>query len=78
MSDAEGRLALIILLDQFSRSLWRGTARAWAQDNAALELALEGLENGHCHAFAAPWFRIARTQPLGHCEGSATLIASIA
>ena len=46
-SEAEGRLALIILLDQFSRSLWRGTTRAWARDGAALALALEGQENGH-------------------------------
>jgi len=39
-SDPEGRLALIIVLDQFSRSLWRGTPRAFAQDPAALSLAL--------------------------------------
>lgn len=68
-SDPEGRLALIILLDQFSRSVWRGTARAWAQDEAALALALEGLENGHYTALAAPWFQIVFTQPLGHAEG---------
>src|SRR5690625_4958402 len=41
--DPEGRLALIIVLDQFSRSLWRGDPRAFAQDEAALTLALEGL-----------------------------------
>src|SRR5690606_29881362 len=37
-SDPEGRLALIIVLDQFSRSLWRRTPRAFAQDPAALSL----------------------------------------
>jgi len=46
-SDPEGRLALIIVLDQFSRSLWRNTQRAFAQDPAALSLAMEGFSNGH-------------------------------
>ena len=36
------RLALIIVLDQFSRSIHRGTARAFAQDQKALDLALRG------------------------------------
>lgn len=64
-----GRLALIIVLDQFPRSLWRGTPRAYAQDPAALALALAGLENGDCAAQPAPWFQTAFTQPLGHAEG---------
>lgn len=68
-SGAEGRLALIIVLDQFSRSLWRGTPRAFAQDTAALKLSMEGLANGHYQALGPPWFRIVHTQPLGHCEG---------
>lgn len=65
----EGRLALIIVLDQFSRSLWRDTARAYAQDEAALRLSMEGFNNGHYAALRWPWFKIAHTQPLGHCEG---------
>lgn len=68
-SDPEGRLSLSILLDQFSRSLWRGTTRAFAQDAAALKLALTGLATGHYEALDTPWFKIAFTQPLGHCEG---------
>jgi len=36
---AEGALAEVILLDQFSRNLFRGNARAFAQDEYALELA---------------------------------------
>jgi len=68
-ADPEGRLALIVVLDQFSRAVWRGTARAYAQDPAALALALEGLADGHCQALAAPWLQVAQTQPLGHCEG---------
>ena len=45
------RLALIIVLDQFSRSLYRDTARAFAQDPKALALTLEGLEIGHFYGF---------------------------
>lgn len=68
-SDPEGRLALIIVLDQFSRSLWRGSARAFAQDPAALALAMQGLSNGHYATLSTPWFRIVYSQLLGHCEG---------
>ncbi len=38
-----GRLALIILLDQFSRSLYRNSPEAFAFDTAAQELCLKGL-----------------------------------
>ncbi len=38
---AEGRLAEIIVLDQFSRNVYRDTARAFAQDALALVLAQE-------------------------------------
>ena len=37
-----GRLALIILLDQFRRNIHRGTAEAYAQDRRALKLCVEG------------------------------------
>jgi uncharacterized protein (DUF924 family) len=36
-----GRLAEIMVLDQFSRNVWRDTARAFAQDALALALAQE-------------------------------------
>lgn len=39
-----GRVALILLLDQMPRSLFRGTARAFAGDPAAQRLACEALE----------------------------------
>lgn len=68
-SDPEGRLALTIVLDQFSRSLWRGTPRAFAQDPAALSLTMEGFSNGHYASLGSPWFKIVYSQPLGHCEG---------
>ena len=69
VSDPGGRLALIVVLDQFSRSVWRGSARAFAQDSAALSLAMDGISNGHYAALPAPWLKIVHGLPLGHCEG---------
>ena len=37
----EGRLAEIIVLDQFSRNIYRDTPHAFAQDSLALSLAQE-------------------------------------
>jgi uncharacterized protein (DUF924 family) len=62
------RLALIIVLDQFSRSIHRGTARAFAQDRKALELALEGIGIGHYAALETPWEKTFFLLPLGHSE----------
>ena len=42
----EGRLAEIIILDQFSRNMFRGNARSWLQDPLALELARAAVANG--------------------------------
>lgn len=51
---ASGRLALIVLLDQFTRNLYRGTARAFAGDSRALALCYEGLAQGHDRELAGP------------------------
>lgn len=40
----KGRLAEIIVLDQFSRNIWRDTAKAFSQDNMALMLAQEAIK----------------------------------
>ncbi len=45
-ASAEPMLALVIALDQFSRNLFRGDARAFAQDAHALECAREALGRG--------------------------------
>ena len=42
----ESMLALVVVLDQFSRNLHRGDARAFAQDAHALECAREALARG--------------------------------
>lgn len=46
---APGRLAEVIVLDQFSRNLHRGTARAFAADGIALVLAQEAVAAGADH-----------------------------
>lgn len=45
-SSASGRLAEIVLLDQFSRNIFRDTAQAFAQDIQALTLAQELVARG--------------------------------
>lgn len=66
--DPHGRLALIILLDQFPRSVWAGTPKAYAQDPKALRLCLEGLDNGHFDALENAWFKSVFKLPMEHCE----------
>jgi uncharacterized protein (DUF924 family) len=43
---ADGRLAEIIVLDQFSRQLYRGSSRAFEQDPMALTLSQEAVTQG--------------------------------
>ena len=43
----DGRMAEVLVLDQFSRNIYRDTARAFAQDALALALAQELVDGGH-------------------------------
>jgi uncharacterized protein (DUF924 family) len=61
------RLALILLLDQFPRNIFRGTARAFAQDRQALSLTLNGMQFG-ADATLDPVERIFFYMPLMHAE----------
>ena len=45
----DGTLALIIILDQFSRNLRRNSPNAFAQDEKALAIAKEAVEKGFDH-----------------------------
>ncbi|MCB1476712.1 MAG: DUF924 domain-containing protein [Rhodobiaceae bacterium] len=49
--DAPGCLALIILLDQFSRNMFRKDAKAFAQDGKARSLAHVALDRGYDRQF---------------------------
>lgn len=62
-----GRLALLILLDQFPRHLHRGKPGAFAQDPKAQELVREGLRLGH-HRELRPVERSFFYLPLEHAE----------
>lgn len=44
-----GSLALIILLDQFSRHIYRHSPSAFEQDKKALEICLQGVEHSFDH-----------------------------
>ena len=46
VAEPAGRLALILLLDQFRRNLYRGLPEAFTCDDTALHLCLEGIELG--------------------------------
>jgi uncharacterized protein (DUF924 family) len=46
-STPRGYLAAIIVFDQFSRNLYRGSAAAFANDTHALRLAREAMERGY-------------------------------
>lgn len=46
MDTAEGALALMILLDQFPRNVWRNTGHAFATDPLARHFALTALDAG--------------------------------
>jgi uncharacterized protein (DUF924 family) len=41
-AQSDGRLALILLIDQFRRNIYRGSAEAFSEDRLALELCVKG------------------------------------
>lgn len=62
-----GRLALLLVLDQFPRNLYRDSPAAFAGDPAAQRCALEGIAFGHDLALA-PRYRAFCYLPLEHAE----------
>lgn len=66
----EGRLAEVIVLDQFSRNVWRGTPQAFAQDPMALALAQEAVLR-ELHAVLSPDQRAFLLLPFMHSESRA-------
>jgi uncharacterized protein (DUF924 family) len=63
----QGRLALIILFDQFPRNMHRGSARAFSYDGLARRLALEGMAAGADRQLR-PIERVFCYLPLEHSE----------
>jgi len=64
---AQGSLALVLLLDQFSRNMYRTDARAFAQDSHALEVASEALAKGY-DLQVAPELKFFFFMPFMHSE----------
>ncbi len=69
-ADAEGALAAIIVLDQMTRMVHRGTAQAFASDRQALALCHQGLARGWDRQLA-PVQRVFFYLPLSHSEALA-------
>lgn len=65
--EARSRLALVLLLDQFPRNVFRGTARAFAGDARALRLARDAVGNGLLEALT-PVERVFLLMPYQHAE----------
>jgi uncharacterized protein (DUF924 family) len=63
----QGRLAAIIVLDQFSRNMYRDSAHAFSQDSLALYWALQGIRQGDDKKLT-PLQRVFFYLPLEHCE----------
>lgn len=63
----EGRLALVILLDQFTRNIYRKTRQAFAHDTYAQKLCKEGIRKGDDRKLA-PIHRLFLYHPLEHSE----------
>jgi uncharacterized protein (DUF924 family) len=61
------RLSLILLLDQFPRNIYRGSARAFAYDDKALALTLSGMQSAADAALDVVE-RIFFYMPLQHAE----------
>jgi len=71
------RLSLILLLDQFPRNIFRGSARAFAYDAKALTLTLSGMQSG-ADAALDPVERMFFYMPLQHAESREVQDESVA
>ncbi len=65
----QGRLALVIVLDQFSRNIHRGTGKMYAHDERAVRLVREALAHGEDAALAF-FEKLFLYMPLMHTETS--------
>jgi uncharacterized protein (DUF924 family) len=67
LATPRGRLAYLLVLDQFSRNMFRDSPRAFAADERALEVALDGIAAGMDRA-VGPQERGFFYMPLMHSE----------
>lgn len=71
-----GRLAWLVVADQLSRNIHRGTPRAFALDAAALRCCREGIRLGHDLALG-PLERLFFYLPLEHAEAACAQAVSV-
>ena len=76
-SSPRRRLALILLLDQFPRNIYRGTSGAFDHDRAAVLLTLTGMQLG-ADAALDPVERLFFYMPLQHSESAEVQAESVA
>lgn len=69
-ANADGALALLLLLDQIPRNIYRGSAHAFATDGLAQAIALDAIADGH-DAATPMTLRIFFYLPLEHAENLA-------
>jgi uncharacterized protein (DUF924 family) len=74
--EPRGRLALILLLDQFRRNIFRNTADAFSKDGAALKLCVEGAMEKKDQGLA-PIQRAFFYMPLQHAESAKVQAKSV-
>ncbi len=67
LAKPKSTMALILLLDQFPRHIYRHSAQAYAMDNNAVQVVQEGLSLGHDKALP-PIMRSFFYMPLEHSE----------
>ena len=67
---AKGRLALIVVLDQFTRNIYRGSGEAFASDHLARDLSATGIDCGHDKQLGV-YERAFFYMPLEHSESMA-------
>ena len=75
--EPRGALARILLLDQFTRNIWRDTPQAFSGDAAALAAAQRALDAGHDQA-VSPVERAFFYLPFEHAEDLAWQDRSVA
>jgi uncharacterized protein (DUF924 family) len=67
LTSTRGRLAMVIVLDQFSRNMFRGSALSFAHDERALAVAFEGIDR-HIDTELVRDLRSFLYMPLMHSE----------
>ena len=76
-NNPNGTLALLLLLDQFPRNIFRGTPDAFSSDTKALDVAVKGIAKGY-DRMMQPMQQAFFLLPLMHSEQLLAQIAGIA